>query len=87
MVLVLNLLLDTLENADGGRVVVDTTAGTESGLDYLGRRNKVVSEAVVKTTLELEKVLDGVEETNVTGVESVKGLLLVVGGVATDWSE
>ena len=86
MVLVFNLLLDTFENANGGRVVVDTTTGTKSRLDHFGRGDQVVSKAVVKSTLKLEKVLDSVKESDVSGVEGVERLFFVVGGVATDYT-
>ena len=84
LVFVLDLLLDALKDANGGRVVVDTTAGTERRLDHFGRRNKVVSKAVVQTALQLEQVLNRVEEADVARVEGFKRLLLVVCGVASD---
>ncbi len=72
LALVLDLLLDTLENPDGGRVVVDASASTKGALDHLGRRDEVVGEAVVETTLQFEQVLDASKEADVARVEGVE---------------
>lgn len=80
LLLVLNLLLDTLENSDGSRVVVDPSGGTDGSLDDRGGRDEVMSEAIVETALNLEQVLGGLEKLNVTLVEGLEGLLCVSAG-------
>lgn len=41
----------TLEDADSGRVVVNTAGGLESGSEDLNGGNEIVSEAVVQVAL------------------------------------
>ena len=62
MLLILHLLLDTLKDTDGSRVIINASGSTQSSLDDFGSRYEVVSEAVIEATLELEEVLDGLEE-------------------------
>jgi hypothetical protein len=80
--LVLDLLADTLEDANGGGIVVDLAGGAECGVDDLGGGDEVVGEAVVEASLELEEVRDRVEEGVVTLVEGLEGLGLVGVGAA-----
>lgn len=82
LALVLDLLLDTLENADGGGVVVDLARGAEGSGNNLSGRNEVVREGVVETTLELEEVGDLAKELAVAGVELLVRLLGLAGRVA-----
>ena len=82
LLLVLNLLLDTLENADGGRVVVHATRSAECGLDDRGRRDEVVGEAVVEPALHLKEVLGLLEESDVALRKGLKSLLVVGAAVA-----
>lgn len=47
--------MHTLEDADGGSKVVDTTGGLQSGGDDGGGGNQVVGEGVVEVTLLLRE--------------------------------
>ena len=80
LLLVLHLLLDALEDADGGSVVVHATGCTDGGLDDRGCGNKVVGEAVVETALDLEQVLGRLEEVDVALREGLERLLAVRAG-------
>lgn len=77
MLLVLHLLLDTLEDTDGGRVVVHAPGGADGSLNDGGCRNEIVGEAVVETTLNLEEILGRLEEVDVALREGLKGLCAV----------
>ena len=57
LLLVLNLLPDTLEDPDGGRVVVYTTGSTEGSFDDGRGGDQIMGEAVVQAALNFEKVL------------------------------
>lgn len=76
--------LETLKDADGGRVVVDAAGGLEGSLDDGGGGDEIVTESVVQATLELEEVINVVKELNETLGEVLKGLLLVLCRVVTD---
>lgn len=80
MLLVLDLLADTLEDADGGRVVVDTSGCAEGSLDDGWGGNEIVGEAVVESSLDLEKVFSVLEELDVAFVEGLECLLTVCAG-------
>lgn len=82
LALVLDLLLDTLENANGGSKVVDLARSTKSSLNDLGGRHKVVCKSVVEATLQLEEVGHRSEEGAVASVELLVGLLGLVRRVA-----
>ena len=77
LLFVLNLLLNTLEDADSSRVVVNATGGTDSGFDDGGGRDKVVGETVVEAALDLEEILSRLEEVDVALREGLKRLLAV----------
>ena len=83
LLLVLHLLLDALEDADGGSVVVHATGSTEGSLNNRGCGDKIMGEAVVETTLNLEEILGGFEEVDVSLVERLEGLLSVCTGGRT----
>lgn len=85
LALVLDLLLDTLKDADGGGVVVDLAGCAEGSLDDVGRGDEVVGEAVVEAALELEEVTDLREEGLVALVELLVRLLGLVRRVAGGW--
>jgi hypothetical protein len=76
--LVLHLLLDTFQNPHGGRVVVNLSGCSQSGLDDLGSGHQIVCETVVESSLELEDVLDLGKEGLVSGVEGLVRFVLVV---------
>lgn len=80
LLLVLDLLPNTLKYPNGGRVVVDATGSAESSLNDGRRRNQVVGEAIVQTALELEQILGLLEELDVTLGEGLKSLLVGSGG-------
>lgn len=69
--LVLNLLLDTLQNPDSGRVVVDLSGCSQSGLDDFSSGHQIVRETVVESSLEFKDVFDLGEEGLVSGVEGL----------------
>jgi hypothetical protein len=77
LLLVLDLLRDALEDADGGGVVVHPARGTEGCLNDRGCRHEIVGEAVVEPALDLEQVLGGAEEGDVALGELFEGLLAV----------
>lgn len=77
LALVLDLLPDTFEDADGGSVVVDLPGRTEGSLDDVNGRDEIVSEAVVQSTLKLEQVGNGREESLVASVERLERFGLV----------
>lgn len=85
LALVLDLRLDTLEDADGSGIVVDLARGAERGLDDRGRGHEVVRKRVVQAALELKQVADLVEERLVARVELLVGLLGLVRRVAHSW--
>jgi hypothetical protein len=80
LLLILDLLPDTLKDPDSGRVVVDATGSTEGSLDDGRRRDQIVGEAVVQTALDFEQILGLLEELNVAFGEGFKGLLVRGGG-------
>ena len=80
LLLVFDLLLDTLEDPYGGRIVVNATGSTKSGLDDGRRRDQIVGEAVVQTTLDFEQILRLLEELNVALCEGFESLLVRSGG-------
>jgi hypothetical protein len=86
---VLNFFPDALKDSDGGRVVVDTTGRTEGSLNDGGRRDQIVGEAVVQTTLDLEQVLSLLEELDITLGEGFESLLVRSGGgrASEDWGD
>ena len=49
LLLVLNLLLDTLEDPDGSCIVIDATRGTNGGLDNGGCGNEIVGENEIES--------------------------------------
>lgn len=69
--LVLNLLLDTLQDPHGGRVVVDLSRCSQGGLDDLSSGHQIVGETVVESSLEFKDVFDLGEEGLVSGVEGL----------------
>ena len=77
---VLDLLLDALEDADGGGVVVDAAGRANGGLDDGGGGDEVVGETVIETTLNLKEILGGVEEVDVALRERLERLLAVCAG-------
>lgn len=82
LLVVLNLLLDTLEDADGGCVVVHATGRAECGLDDGGRGYEIVGKTVVKPALHLKEVLGLLEESDVALGEGLESLLVVGAAVA-----
>lgn len=80
LLLVLNLLLQTLEDPHGGAIIVDPPGSLEGLLDDLLGGDEVVGETVVEASLEFEEVLDGGEEGCVTLVEGVVGFFFVSSG-------
>lgn len=80
LLLVLNLLLDTLEDPDCSRVVIDTAGSADGRLDDRGGGDEIVREAVVEAALDFEKVLGRLEEVDVTLVERLERLLSVCAG-------
>ena len=80
LLLILDLLPDTLKYPNGGRVVVDTTSGAERSLNDGRRRDQIVGEAVVETTLDFKQVLSPLEEMHVALGEGFKSLLVGGGG-------
>ena len=80
LLLVLDLLPDTLKNPNSGRVVVDTTSSTEGSFNDGRRRDQIVGEAVVQTTLDFEQILGLLEELNVALGEGFESLLVRSGG-------
>jgi hypothetical protein len=80
LLLVLDLLPDTLKNPNGGRVVVDATGGTKGSLNNRRRRNQIVGEAVIQTTLDLEQILGLLEELDVALGEGFESFLVRGGG-------
>ncbi len=76
--LVLDLFLDTLEDAHGRRIVVDLAARAEGSGDDVGGGDEVVRETVVEPALELEHVVDRGEEGVVPRVEGLERLGLVL---------
>ena len=80
LLLVLDLLLDALEDTDGGRVIVDTAGGADCSLDDGGGGDEIVGKAVVEATLDLEEVLGRLEEGHVALREGLEGLLAVCAG-------
>jgi len=83
LLLVLDFLPDTLEDPNGGRVVVDTASSAEGSLDDGRRRDQIVGEAVVETTLDFKQILGLLEELNVSFGEGFEGLLVGGGGGRT----
>ena len=77
LLLVLDFLTNAFENTDGGSVVIDTTSRAECSLDDGRRGDEIVGEAVVESSLDLEKVFSVLEELDVTFVEGFEGLLTV----------
>ena len=86
LLLVLDLFPDTLKDPDGGRVVVDATGSTKGRFDDGRRRNQIVGEAVVQTTLDFEQILGLLEELNVALGEGFESLLVRGGGGRTSES-
>jgi len=84
LLLVLDLLFNSLEHSDGSRVAVDATSGLDGSGDDLGGGDEIVGEAVVETALNLEEILSSVEKLDVSLGELFKGLLGVAGGVADE---
>ena len=85
LLLVLDLLLDALEDTDGGRVVVDAAGSADGSFDDSGGGNEVVGEAVVEAALDLEEVLRGLEELHVAlgeGLERLRAVAVRAGGGA-----
>lgn len=80
MLFVLDLLPDTLEDPNGGRVVVNATSSTERSLDDGRRRDQIVGEAVVEATLDFEQVLGLLEELYVALGEGFESFLVRGGG-------
>jgi len=80
LLLVLDLLPDTLEDPNGRGVVVDTTSSAEGSLDDGRRRDQIVGEAVVETTLDFEQILSLLEELDVALGEGFESLLVGGGG-------
>lgn len=80
LLLVLDLLPDTLEDPNGGRVVVNTTSSAEGSLYDGRRRDQIVGEAVVETTLDFEQILSLLEELDVALGEGLESLLVGGGG-------
>jgi hypothetical protein len=75
--IILHLLLDALEYSDSGRVIVHPSCGFQCFLDDGNRWNKIMSESVVESTLELKDVLDALEEFEIAFGEGLEGLLAV----------
>ena len=65
LLLVLNLILDTFEDTDRGRIVVDTASSLQCGFDDSNRGNQIVGKAVVKTALQLEQIIDTIKELDI----------------------
>jgi len=80
LLLVLDLLPDTLEDPNGGGVVVDTTSSAEGSLDDGRRGDQIVREAVVETALDFEQILSLLEELDVALGEGFESLLVGGGG-------
>jgi hypothetical protein len=78
LALVLDLGLETLEDADSGSKVVDPPGSLESSDDDGGRGNEIVSEGVVEIALELENVLNTIKLLLEPGGELLKGLFSVL---------
>jgi len=70
LLIILALLPDTLINSNSSGVIVNPARSPECRLDDLGRRDEVVSEAVVQASLQLEKVLYRGEEVDVARGEA-----------------
>jgi hypothetical protein len=65
LLLVLDLLPDTLKDPNGGCVVVNATGSTKGSLNDGRGRDQVVGEAIVQTTLDFEQILGLLEELDV----------------------
>lgn len=68
LLLVLNLVLQSLKGSHGSRVVIDSSASLQRLLDDGWRRNQVVRETVVQHSLDLEQVVGVLELLFVSGV-------------------
>jgi len=73
-----SLDLQSLKDTDGGGVVINASGGLESSGNDRGRGDKIVTEGVVQSTLELEDVINVVKELDETLGEVLKGLLAVL---------
>lgn len=82
LLLVLDLGLDALEDANSGGEVVDAAGSLQGSSEDLNGRDKVVGEAVVEVTLELENILDTVEFLLESGRELLICLVIVLTGAA-----
>ena len=80
LLLVLDLLPDTLKNPNSGRVVVDATGSTKGSLNNRRGRNQIVGETVIQTTLNLEQILGLLEELDVALGEGFESFLMRSGG-------
>lgn len=67
--LVLDLVLDTFVDANGGGEVVDASGSLEGGGDDLLVGHQVVGKAVVQASLELEEVVYAVKELGICSME------------------
>lgn len=68
LLLVLNLVLQSLKGSHGSRVVIDSSASLQRFLDDGWRRNQVIRETVVQHSLDLEQVVGVLELLFVSGV-------------------
>ena len=84
LLLVLDLLLNALKYPHSGSIVIDASGGTESCFNDRRCRHEIVCEAVVEATLHLEEVLGGLEEVDVSFVESFERLLGMPAGEANE---
>ena len=77
LLLRLDLLLDTLEQPDRRRIVVDPPRRSQSRFNNSGRRDEIVGEAIVQSALDLEDVERALEKGDVSFGEGFVRLLLV----------
>jgi hypothetical protein len=83
LLLVFDFLLDTLEYPHGSSIIIDASGCTEGSLDNRRRGNEIMGEAVVESSLNLEKVLSGLEEADISFSKALKSLLTVCAGGKT----
>ena len=61
------LLLEALQDADGGGIVIVLARGLDGLGDDLGRGDKVIGEDVLEASVELAEVLSALEEGDPPG--------------------
>lgn len=73
-----SLELQALKDADGGGVVIHTSGSPKGCGNDRRRRDEIVSESIVQSTLELKDIIDIVKERDETLSEVFKAFLGVL---------